>query len=171
MTTQPGPGLPDLKAALAARPARSPVAPAAKSAHETVEDTEPRQSAPVQRKPTKRTTAPENAVIWTRSIGYNMPRDLQARAKVRAKQDGITLTAWLLGALNEHHKDLAGWLVVDNQDGGLFSVPQKRLSQPSTQSTMRVTDEQYNAITRLTEQLSTNRSALFTAAAEAELAD
>lgn len=121
------------------------------------------------RRPKAVEAAPD--VVWTRTIGYNLPRDVHARAKERARAEGVTLTAWLLEAINAHHANLEERLKpAPASASGLFAIPQHRGERsPATQSTMRVTDQQFTAIDELANRLQTNRSALLAVAAEAAL--
>ena len=167
--------LPDLAGALR----RSPLAPAktpepVSRAVKTEKPETPRPQRAVSPRQKRPIPAGEQGrdVVWRRSVGFSMPRDVRAAATQQARSDDSTLTAWLLTALNRHHRNLENRLNQDTGDGGeLFAVPQSQIPQPKVQSTMRVTDEQYDAMERLARQLNTTRSGLLTAAAEAELAD
>lgn len=167
--------LPDLAGALR----RSPTTPAKRPppVNRTVEAAKPESPRPQRvdsprRKPLEPAIEQVREVVWRRSIGFSMPRDVRAAATQQARSEKSTLTAWLLTALNRHHQNLAQRLDQDaDVGGGLFAVPQNQVPQPKVQSTMRVTDEQYEAMERLARQLNTTRSGLLTAAAEAELAD
>ena len=109
-------------------------------------------------------------ILWRRSVGFSIPRDVHIAAMQSAKSTGTTLTAWLLNALNSHHGELEQRLArAAEGGGGLFAVPQQQTSRPRVQSTMRITDEQYDVMERLADQLNTTRSGLLTAAAEAAL--
>lgn len=174
--------LPDLAGALSR--VQKPTAPAPKAAStptpgpriETVTpaaDPPPTDRAAKPRsKPATTTAVGERGteILWRRSVGFSIPRDVHIAAMQSAKSAGTTLTAWLLNALNSHHGELEQRLArAAESGGGLFAVPQHQTSRPRVQSTMRVTDEQYDVMERLADQLNTTRSGLLTAAAEAAL--
>ncbi|WP_153505349.1 hypothetical protein [Cumulibacter manganitolerans] len=174
--------LPDLAGALARKPPKAKPQPVADLAKDAPAPPVDRTVARVQtgggvgpRQPriSRRRKAVEAApdVVWTRTIGYNLPRDVHARAKERARAEGVTLTTWLLEAVNAHHASLGERLEpAPVSASGLFAIPQHRGERsPATQSTMRVTDQQFTAIEELANQLGTNRSALLAVAAEAAL--
>lgn len=167
--------LPDLASALSKKPPTQsrPAAPEATPKPTALDSpTEERPTPKRNRVSNQKPDVAQNAgSAWRRSIGYSMPRDVRIAATQRAQAEDSTLTAWLLNALNRNHRHLADRLNQDSASntGDLFAVPQQQTSQPRVQSTMRVTDEQYEAMERLADELNTTRSGILTAAAEAAL--
>jgi hypothetical protein len=112
---------------------------------------------------------------YLRSIALYLPRTLHQQLGTAAADVGATRTALILGAINSTHARLGPALAapaptVHRDD--LFVVPQNRpSSEPSVQTTIRVTDAQYAAITALVAEHNTNRSRLIATALELHLAE
>lgn len=112
---------------------------------------------------------------YLRSIALYLPRTLHQQLGAAAADVGGTRTALILGAINSTHARLGPALaapapIVHRDD--LFVVPQnKPSSEPSVQTTIRVTDAQYAAITALVAEHHTNRSRLIATALELHLAE
>ncbi len=111
---------------------------------------------------------------YLRSIALYLPRTLHQQLGTAAADVGGTRTALILGAINSTHARLGPALAapaptVHRDD--LFVVPQnKPNSEPSVQTTIRVTDAQYAAIAALVAEHHTNRSRLIATALELHLA-
>lgn len=105
---------------------------------------------------------PTEPQVYRRSITVYLPRDLHRRVGVAAQSAGITRTALMLEAVNRTHRKLGPVLKraqapATGQD--LFAVPQARAAtEPSMQTTLRVTDEQYAALESLADAHTVNRS-------------
>lgn len=106
--------------------------------------------------------------VYRRSITVYLPRDLHRRVGVAAQSAGITRTALMLEAVNRTHRKLGPALKrpeAPATDQDLFAVPQARAaSEPSMQTTLRVTDEQYAALESLADAHTVNRSKIVTTA-------
>lgn len=106
---------------------------------------------------------------YLRSIAVYLPRSVHQQLRAQAAARGTTATALMLEAVNSTHDRLADTLAraqVD-EDGGqnLFDIPQARgVSEPTVQTTIRVTDSQHQALAALAATHDVNRSQLIAAA-------
>lgn len=106
---------------------------------------------------------------YLRSIAVYLPRGVHQQLRAQAAARGTTATALLLKAVNSTHDRLADTLAraqVD-EDGGhnLFDIPQARgVSEPTMQTTIRVTDRQHQALAALAATHDVNRSQLIATA-------
>ena len=111
---------------------------------------------------------------YLRSIALYLPRTLHQQLGSAAAERGATRTALILDAINSTHTRLGPALAAPTPPVGsdhLFVVPQnKPTPEPSVQTTIRVTDAQYEAITALIAEHHTNRSRLITTALQLHLA-
>jgi hypothetical protein len=111
---------------------------------------------------------------YLRSIALYLPRTLHHQLGTAAADVGVTRTALILGAINGTHARLGPALAAPAptvRRDDLFVVPQnKPSSEPSVQTTIRVTDAQYAAIAALVAEHHTNRSRLIATALELHLA-
>lgn len=112
---------------------------------------------------------------YLRPIVVYVPRDLHQLLHAAARERSTTATALTLEAVNATH-DRLGDAIIDQQatpaeaKGDLFDIPQARpASQPSVQTTIRVTDAQYQALTELAARLATNRSRMISTAVRLHL--
>ncbi len=106
---------------------------------------------------------------YLRSIAIYLPRSVHQQLGLAAAERKTTRTALILGAINTTHESLGRALAdeVTPPPSGreLFSVPQDRTtSEPSVQTTIRVTDVQHAAIETLVAENKTNRSRLIATA-------
>jgi len=105
---------------------------------------------------------------YLRSITIYTPRSVHRTVGLVAGERKTTRTALILAALNATHQQIGEALTVSKAPAGerdLFDVPQSRVAtEPSVQTTIRVTDSQFDAIENLVAEHATNRSRLVTAA-------
>ena len=101
----------------------------------------------------------------------NLPRSLHRELGRQSAARGTTQTALILTAINETHARLAVVLAAEGtraegESGELFDIPQVRAGgkEPYVQTTIRITDRQFDVIDRLVAELGTNRSRLVTEA-------
>ncbi len=110
---------------------------------------------------------------YLRSIALYLPRTIHQQLGSAAAELGTTRTALILGAVNSTHEHLGVALTATTapaRSQDLFAVPQNKTStEPSVQTTIRVTDAQYAAITALVAEHHTNRSRLVTTALQLHL--
>lgn len=124
-----------------------------------------------------RTSDETSPVQYLRSITVYLPRELHRQAGVTAAGRGTTRTALILEAVNHTYQQLGDALAADDaprtpgEGRVLFAVPQARpASPPSVQTTIRITDDQYKALTELVERHATNRSRIIASALRLHLA-
>lgn len=128
-------------------------------------------------RPRSRTSEPKPAPPavpareYLRSVMVYLPRSLHQQLRTRAQDDQTTATALILGAVNATHARLGQLLtrVETTQHGArpgdLFAVPQERqAAEPRVQTTIRVTDAQFQALNDLTAQHHVNRSKMIVTA-------
>ncbi len=105
---------------------------------------------------------------YLRSITVYIPRSMHRAVGIAARERKTTRTALMLAALNATHQQLGEVLAANKPPArkqDLFAVPQTRTAaEPSVQTTIRVTDSQFEAIENLVAEHATNRSRLVTAA-------
>ncbi len=105
---------------------------------------------------------------YLRSITIYTPRSVHRTVGLVAGERKTTRTALILAALNATHQQIGEALTSSKTTAGkrdLFDVPQSRVAtEPSVQTTIRVTDSQFDAIENLVAKHATNRSRLVTAA-------
>jgi len=105
---------------------------------------------------------------YLRSITIYTPRSVHRAVGIAAKERKTTRTALILAALNATHQQIGEVLAADKATArkqDLFAVPQTRAAtEPSVQTTIRVTDSQFDAIENLVAEYATNRSRLVAAA-------
>lgn len=105
---------------------------------------------------------------YLRSITIYTPRSVHRTVGLVAGERKTTRTALILAALNATHQQIGEALTSSKTTAGkrdLFDVPQSRVAtEPSVQTTIRVTDSQFDAIENLVAEHATNRSRLVTAA-------
>jgi chemotaxis protein histidine kinase CheA len=105
---------------------------------------------------------------YLRSITIYTPRSVHRTVGLVAGERKTTRTALILAALNATHQQIGKVLTSSKATAGdrdLFAVPQSRVAtEPSVQTTIRVTDSQFDAIENLVAEHATNRSRLVTAA-------
>lgn len=111
----------------------------------------------------------ERAVTPPRQIiAVYMPRSVHQAMAQAAKDNAVSQATFMLQAVNTHHRNLAQHLP-GPPVGDLFAVPQaRRKTEPVAQTSMRVTDQQLEALNRLADQLRANRSHVIVAALRAE---
>lgn len=111
---------------------------------------------------------------YLRSIAVYLPRSVHQHLRAQAVARGTTATALMLEAVNSTHDRLTAPLAkVQIKDDGanLFDIPQARtVSEPTMQTTIRVTDSQHQALAALATTYDVNRSQLITAALRLYLA-
>ena len=100
-----------------------------------------------------------------------LPRSLHQRLGEQATTRNTTRTALILTAINHTHSQLGSYLATAGESTGgasaddLFDIPQrKKDAEPAVQTTIRITDQQHQAIETLVEKYGSNRSQLVTAA-------
>jgi hypothetical protein len=104
---------------------------------------------------------------YLRSITVYIPRSLHQRLRTAATNQATTATALILAAINRTHGQLAQALIPAKETDGhaLFDIPQvRRDSEPTMQTTIRITDRQLDAIVDLTNTHGVNRSRLIATA-------
>jgi len=105
---------------------------------------------------------------YLRSITIYTPRSVHRAVGLASGERKTTRTALILAALNATHQQIGEVLTSSKATAGdrdLFAVPQSRVAtEPSVQTTIRVTDSQFAAIENLVAEHATNRSRLVTAA-------
>jgi len=105
---------------------------------------------------------------YLRSITIYTPRSVHRTVGLVAGERKTTRTALILAALNATHQQIGEVLTSSKMTAGkrdLFDVPQSRVAtEPSVQTTIRVTDSQFDAIENLVAEHAINRSRLVTAA-------
>lgn len=104
---------------------------------------------------------------YLRSIALYLPRSQHRRVAVEAQARGVTRTALMLAAINTAHQQLGVALAVSDPTDPteLFDIPQQQQPrEPSTATTMRVTDRQLAALKALVNQHATSRSRLISVA-------
>ena len=105
---------------------------------------------------------------YLRSITIYTPRSVHRAVGLVAGERKTTRTALILAALNATHQQIGEVLTSGEATAGerdLFAVPQSRVAtEPSVQTTIRVTDSQFDAIENLVSEHATNRSRLVAAA-------
>ncbi len=108
---------------------------------------------------------------YLRSVMVYLPRSLHQQLRARAEEEQTTATALMLTAVNATHTRLGQLLTrVETtghrtHPGDLFAVPQGRTTaEPRVQTTIRVTDAQFQALNDLTAQHHVNRSKLIVTA-------
>lgn len=110
---------------------------------------------------------------YLRSIALYLPRTIHQQLGGAAAELGTTRTALILAAVNSTHERLGAALTATTapaRSHDLFTVPQNKTStEPSVQTTIRVTDAQHSAITALVAENHTNRSRLVTTALQLHL--
>ncbi len=136
-------------------------------------------SAPEQRETAANstTTAPARSLPgrrrYLRSTTIYLPRSLHTEIARQAADRGSTATTLILTAVKSVHQRVADALVSeakpDNND--LFEIPQDRsATELSVQTTMRVTDQQFEALQTLAATLGITRSKLIVTATKLYLA-
>ena len=151
----------------------------------TAEEPAPVQSGSEESVPERKQRRPKPAadvVTWTepsqtpgrqylRIKSIYLPRSLHKRLGEQATSRQTTRTALILTAINHTHSQLGSYLATDGASSGgggvddLFDIPQhKKDAEPAVQTTIRITDQQHQAIETLVEKHGTNRSQLVTAA-------
>lgn len=104
---------------------------------------------------------------YIRTISLYLPRSVYQRLVAEAERRQMSRTALLLTAVNEVHDQLPGLLAEKPAPRGpLFDVPQARApkEEPNTQTSMRVTDQQFTILEALAKQYNTTRSRVLEAA-------
>lgn len=96
-----------------------------------------------------------------------LPRSLHQQCLAMATDRSTTMTALILQAVNATHERLGEALRTESDTanpGDLFAVPQAVVTEPSVQTTMRLTDQQLGVLDDLARQYQTKRSRLLSAA-------
>lgn len=97
-----------------------------------------------------------------------LPRSLHQRCLAVADERSTTMTALILQAVNATHQRLDDVLRADDESaspGDLFAIPQATAAtEPSVQTTMRLTDQQLAVLDDLARRYQTKRSRLLAAA-------
>lgn len=97
-----------------------------------------------------------------------LPRSLHQRCLAVAGERSTTMTALILQAVNATHQRLDDVLRADDESaspGDLFAIPQATVAtEPSVQTTMRLTDQQLAVLDDLARRYQTKRSRLLAAA-------
>jgi hypothetical protein len=105
---------------------------------------------------------------YLRSITIYLPRSIHQKVAVQAAARETTHTALILTAINATHPQIGSALTDHSATAGkrdLFDIPQERaITEPSVQTTIRVTDSQLRAIEILVSKHETNRSHLISTA-------
>jgi hypothetical protein len=127
----------------------------------------PKPSPPVQQPDANDGRPAERQYL--RSIALYLPRSLYRTVGKHAESHSTTRTAVILTAVNHTHHQLSRELVADSPaargGGDLFDIPQERTEkEPSVQTSIRVTDQQLDAMDSLARKLETNRSRLIATA-------
>lgn len=121
---------------------------------------------------------------YLRSIAVYLPRSLHQALRVQAARSDTTATALILAAVNSTHDRITDGLVLNGFDDAtprhpnslvasrdLFTVPQaRRASEPTVQTTIRVTDSQHQALNTLATEHGIARSILLASALRLYLA-
>lgn len=115
---------------------------------------------------------------YLRSIAVYLPRSVHQQVRAEAVAGETTATALILAAVNATHAQVGELLDQDREsptgrpgEADLFEIPQARkVTEPSVQTTIRVTDAQLQAIAGLAAAHDANRSQLITAALRLHLA-
>jgi len=113
---------------------------------------------------------------YLRSITIYLPRSVHRSAGREAAARNTTRTALILAAINATHQQIGHVLSSSTREtvskSDLFDIPQDRaVTEPSAQTTIRVTDSQFEAIENLVAEHETNRSKLVTAALRLHLTE
>lgn len=106
---------------------------------------------------------------YQRQITVYLPRSLFEALAQAAVQRQQSRTALMLLAVNATHSRLAERLTSEPAaPGSLFDVPQVKVAptEPNTQTSIRVTDQQLSVLEALAAQSRTNRSKVLAAALE-----
>lgn len=179
----------------AARPIPPPAPPATQQDAEVPllpADATPTQAAAPSKGARRRSTGQASAATPTqkrvaraasgrqylRSIAVYLPRSVHQQIRVEAAASETTATALILAAVNATHGHVGEVLDKDREspagrprETDLFEIPQARkITEPTVQTTIRVTDAQLQAITELAAAHDANRSQLITAALRLHLA-
>ncbi len=131
---------------------------------------QPKRRPPRTAASSKPTLGPEpGRRQYLRSIAVYLPRSVHQQLRTQAAARGTTATALMLEAVNSTHDRLADTLaraqVDEDSAHNLFDIPQARgVSEPTVQTTIRVTDSQHQALAALAATHDVNRSQLITAA-------
>lgn len=125
-----------------------------------------RKTAPVVAAPAPDAEAPSRQYKSPKQV--YLPRSLHQRCLAVATERSTTMTALVLQAVNATHQRLDDVLRPDvdtASPGDLFAIPQANVpSEPSVQTTMRLTDQQLAVLDDLARRYQTKRSRLLAAA-------
>ncbi len=123
------------------------------------------------------TTAPVKSLLgqrrYLRSTTIYLPRSLHTKIAQHAADRGTTATTLILTAVKSAHGRVAAALAseVTPANNDLFDIPQDKSSaELSVQTTMRVTDQQFEALQTLAATLGITRSKLIVTATKLYLA-
>ncbi|RIJ77983.1 hypothetical protein D1871_04670 [Nakamurella silvestris] len=110
---------------------------------------------------------------YLRIMTVHLPRSVHRRLGEIADTQITTNTALMLTAVNSTHNRLGEYLptkAAPDTANDLFAIPQARPpAEPTVQTTIRVTDAQFDAINNLTVQHGVTRSELITTAVRIHL--
>jgi len=115
---------------------------------------------------------------YLRSIAVYLPRSLHQALRLEAARANTTATALMLAAVNRTYERITEGLALDGSEGeatefspssvasrDLFTVPQaRRATEPTVQTTIRVTDSQHQVLNTLAAEHGIARSTLLAAA-------
>lgn len=150
--------------------ARSQTAPARPQASDRSAPSVPKPA--VQPLETRSPSQARGRRQYLRSITLYLPRSIHQQLKVVALEQDTTSTALILSAVNATHQRVGEALksrsaASEGSAGAglaLFEIPQaRRREEPAVETTIRVTDAQFEAMKDLAARHETNRSQLITA--------
>lgn len=127
------------------------------------------ESRPRSSKTTTQTGPTNAARQYLRSMAVYLPRSLHQQLRQAATGRDTTATALLLAAVNSTHDRVGDALSRSGGTGDgsqdLFDIPQaRRASEPTVQTTIRVTDGQHQVLNNLARSHGVNRSQLIATA-------
>lgn len=108
---------------------------------------------------------------YGRNVTLYMPAAVDRAMRAALDESQMSLTGFILTAVNRNHARLGDWLESDSsQPGDLFKITQAATKPgPTARATIRLTEEQLSAVDSLTKRFAVPRTQVLVAAIKAEL--